>query len=210
MKSTNILWNDFEISKQAREDRNGHKGACIWLTGLSCSGKTTIASELQVRLFKAGCHTYILDGDNIRHGLNKNLGFSPEDRTENISRIGHVAKLFAEAGVLVIAAFISPYRKDRDSVRKEFTKGDFIEVFINTPLSVCEQRDTKSLYKKARAGEIKEFTGVSAPYEYPENPELIVETENKSKEESVETIMRYLFEKNYLTEEYLNSHPDAK
>jgi adenylyl-sulfate kinase len=200
IKSTNIVWHDFKLLKQEREKRNGHKGACIWLTGLSCSGKSTIASQLQARLFKSGCLVYILDGDNIRHGLNKNLGFSPEDRTENIRRIGEVAKLFTEAGVLVITAFISPYRKDRDSVRAEFPKGDFIEVFINTPISVCERRDAKGLYKKARAGEIKEFTGISAPYESPQNPEIIVDTEKKTIEESAEIVLHYLFEKEYLIE----------
>jgi sulfate adenylyltransferase len=184
IKSKNITWHESGLSKQMREETCGHKAACIWLTGLSCAGKSTLAGELQNELFKLGCQVFILDGDNIRHGLNKDLGFSPEDRTENIRRIGEVAKLFVEAGSLVITAFISPYRADRDLVRSIFSGGDFIEVFIKASLSTCEKRDTKGLYKKARRGEIKEFTGISAPYEIPERPELTIDTENHTKEEA--------------------------
>src|ERR1044071_2982032 len=157
-KATNIVWHQGAVTRADREQMNGHKGATVWLTGLSGSGKSTIAVDLEKRLCERGVRTYILDGDNIRHGLNKDLGFSPADRTENIRRIGEVAKLFTEAGVIVATAFISPYRADRDQVRKIMKDGDFIEVFVHAPLDVCEQRDPKGLYKKARAGEVKEFT----------------------------------------------------
>jgi adenylyl-sulfate kinase len=201
IKSKNITWHESTVSREAREAKNGHKGACIWLTGLSCSGKSTIAVELQNILFKAGRQVFILDGDNIRHGLNRDLGFSPEDREENIRRIGEVAKLFTEAGFLVITAFISPYRKDRDKVRLIFGDGGFIECFIRADLSSCEKRDTKGLYKKARAGEIKEFTGISAPYEEPEHPELIIDTICHTKEESAGLILDYLSENEYIPKE---------
>lgn len=198
IKSKNITWHEPGISKQKREKKNGHKAACIWLTGLSCSGKSTIAVELQSRLFKMGCQAFILDGDNIRHGLNKDLGFSPQDREENIRRIGEVAKLFTEGGFLVITAFISAYKKDRDNVRSIFTKGDFLECFVKASLAICEKRDARGLYAKARLGEIKEFTGISAPYEEPQNPEMVVDTTAKTKEESVKTILDYLAEKKYI------------
>lgn len=198
IKSTNIVWHESGISKQDRERRNKHKGAVIWLTGLPSSGKSTIAVELQAILFEMGCNTYILDGDNIRHGLNKDLGFSPQDRQENIRRIGEVAKLFADAGCLVITAFISPYRQDRKQARDILAKGDFIEVFVKADLEVCERRDPKGLYKKARAGIIKDFTGISAPYEQPENPEIIVDTGNQTKEESARTILNYLKYNHYI------------
>jgi sulfate adenylyltransferase len=201
IKSKNISWHYSAITKQDREKRNKHKGAVIWLTGLSSSGKSTIAGGLQTILFEKGCNIFILDGDNIRHGLNRDLGFSPEDREENIRRIGEVAKLFTEAGCLVITAFISPYRKDRDTIRSLFPRGDFIEVFVKASVSGCEQRDVKGLYKKARSGEIKEFTGISAPYEEPLNPELIVETEKQTEEESVQHILNYLIENGYVQRE---------
>ncbi|MBU2265723.1 MAG: adenylyl-sulfate kinase, partial [Candidatus Omnitrophica bacterium] len=171
IKSTNITWHESGVSKSDREQRNKNKGAVIWFTGLPSSGKSTIAVELQAMLFERDCQVYVLDGDNIRHGLNSNLGFSPQDREENIRRIGEVAKLFSDAGFLVITAFISPYRKDRDQVRKILSKSDFIEVFIKAGLSICEQRDPKGFYQKARSGVIKEFTGISAPYEEPQSPE---------------------------------------
>jgi len=192
IKSTHITWHETGISKGDRERRNGHRGVVIWLTGLSGSGKSTIAVELQARLFEKGCQVYILDGDNIRHGLNRDLGFSPEDREENIRRIGEVAKLFADAGTIVLTSFISPYRKDRDRARALLQPGDFIEVYVNAPLSVCEERDPKNLYKKARRGEIPEFTGISAPYEPPLKPELEIRTDQLSVEESVEQILQYL------------------
>ena len=196
--SRNVIWHDSGIGKQDREERNGHKGAVIWFTGLSGSGKSTIAVELQAQLFERGCHVYVLDGDNIRHGLNKDLGFSPEDREENIRRIGEVAKLFADSGSLVLTAFISPYRQDRDKVRALVKKGDFLEVFVNTPLDICEKRDPKGMYKKARSGEIKQFTGISAPYEEPANPEITVHTDMESKEESAKFILEYLEARGYV------------
>jgi adenylylsulfate kinase len=191
-KATNIVWHQGAVTRDDRTQLNGHRGCTVWLTGLSGAGKSTIAVDLEKRLLERGVRTYILDGDNIRHGLNKNLGFSPEDRTENIRRIGEVAKLFTDAGLVAVTAFISPYRADRDQVRALMQPGDFIEVFIDCPVEVCEQRDVKGLYKKARAGEIKEFTGVSAPYEAPEKAELVINTAGQSVEESAKQIVAYL------------------
>jgi adenylylsulfate kinase len=191
-KATNIVWHRGAITREDRQQLNGHRGCTVWLTGLSGSGKSTIAVDLEKRLLERGVRTYILDGDNIRHGLNKNLGFSPEDRTENIRRIGEVAKLFSDAGLVALTAFISPYRADRDQVRAIMQPGDFIEVFVDCPVEVCEQRDVKGLYKKARAGEIKEFTGISAPYEAPAKPELVIETGGQSVEKSALQILAYL------------------
>jgi adenylylsulfate kinase len=190
-KATNIVWHPGAVTRADREQLNGHKGACVWLTGLSGSGKSTIAVDLEKGLWSRGVRAYILDGDNVRHGLNKNLGFSPADRTENIRRIGEVAKLFVDAGLVAVTAFISPYRADRDQVRA-IMPNDFVEVYVDCPIDVCEQRDVKGLYKKARAGEIKEFTGVSAPYEAPERPELTIRSHELSVEQSVEGIVRYL------------------
>jgi len=194
-KSTNVVWHDTEITKADREKRNGHKGVVIWMTGLSACGKSTVATELQKQLFERGCNVYILDGDNIRHGLNGDLGFSPADREENIRRIGQVAKLFAESGTIAITSFISPYRKDRDINRALMPDGEFIEIFVKASLAVCEERDPKGLYKKARAGLIPEFTGISAPYEEPLKPELVIETDKLSVEESVQKVIDYLLEK---------------
>ncbi|MDP8218592.1 MAG: adenylyl-sulfate kinase [Candidatus Theseobacter exili] len=194
----NVIWHDSGICKSDREIRNKHKGSVIWFTGLSGSGKSTIAVELQAQLFERGCNVYILDGDNIRHGLNSDLGFSPEDRVENIRRIGEVAKLFAEAGFLVLTAFISPYIKDREKVRALLNKSEFLEVFVDTPLDLCEKRDPKGMYKKARSGEIKQFTGISAPYEKPGNPEIAVHTDAESKEESAQFIIEYLEGREYI------------
>ena len=191
-KATNIVWHQGAVNREDREKLNGHKGATVWLTGLSGSGKSTIAVDLEKRLAERGVRTYILDGDNIRHGLNKNLGFSPEDRTENIRRIGEVAKLFTDAGVVAITAFISPYRADRDQVRALMKAGDFIEILVDCPVEVCEQRDVKGLYKKARAGEIKEFTGISAPYEAPAKAELTIDTSKQPVEGSAGLIQTYL------------------
>jgi adenylylsulfate kinase len=191
-KATNIVWHQGTVTRADREKINGHKAATVWLTGLSGSGKSTIAVDLEKRLWERGIRAYILDGDNIRHGLNKNLGFSPADRTENIRRIGEVAKLFTEAGVMALTAFISPYRADRDQVRAIMAAGDFVEVHVDCPVEVCEQRDVKGLYKKARAGEIKEFTGISAPYEAPEKPELTINTAGQSVEDSSKQILAYL------------------
>ncbi|HEV2209534.1 MAG TPA: adenylyl-sulfate kinase [Verrucomicrobiae bacterium] len=191
-KSANIYWSRGKVTAQQRELRNGHLGCVLWLTGLSSSGKSTIATELERELFNLGRHAYVLDGDNIRHGLGSDLGFSPKDRAENIRRIGEVAKLFADAGVICITAFISPYRQDRELVRKILPHGRFIEIFVNAPLDVCEQRDPKGLYAKARAKEIKEFTGVSAPYEPPLNPDIELHTDQLTVGESVARILEYL------------------
>lgn len=175
-KATNIFWHDSIIKKEDREKIKNHRGVCLWFTGLSGSGKSTIAHAVENMLYERGVHTYVLDGDNIRHGLNKDLGFSPQDRTENIRRIGEVARLFVDAGIVVMTAFISPYRKDRDRVREIMNDGDFVEIYVKCTIEVCEERDPKGLYKKAKAGEIKEFTGISAPYEEPERPELVIDT----------------------------------
>jgi adenylylsulfate kinase len=191
-KATNIVWHQGTVTRADREKINGHKGCIVWLTGLSGSGKSTIAVDLEKRLWERGIRSYILDGDNIRHGLNKNLGFSPADRTENIRRIGEVAKLFTDAGVVALTAFISPYRADRDQVRALMAAGDFVEVHVDCPVEVCEQRDVKGLYKKARAGEIKEFTGISAPYEAPTKAELTINTAGQSVEASANQILAYL------------------
>jgi len=201
IKSQNISWTTGKVNRAARERRNKHKGAVIWLTGLSGAGKSTIATELERELFNLGLHTYVLDGDNIRHGLSANLGFSPDDRTENIRRVSEVAKIFADAGVLVITAFISPYRDDRRMARSILQRGEFVEVFVNAPVEVCEQRDPKGLYKKARTGEIQHFTGISAPYEPPEKPELAIHTDRQSVSESVTQIIDYLKEK-YIDQDY--------
>jgi adenylyl-sulfate kinase len=191
-KSDNIYWSRGKVTSRQRELRNAHLGCVLWLTGLSSSGKSTIANDLERELFNLGRHVYVLDGDNIRHGLGSDLGFSPDDRAENIRRIGEVAKLFADAGVICITAFISPYRQDRDMVRKILPEGRFIEVYVNAPLEVCEQRDPKGLYAKARAKEIKEFTGISAPYESPLKPEIELRTDQLTVGESVTRILEYL------------------
>jgi bifunctional enzyme CysN/CysC len=194
IKSKNIFWSEGKITAQARGAQHGHRGAVVWLTGLSGSGKSTIAQALERELFIRAMHPYVLDGDNIRHGLNSNLGFAPEDRVENIRRVSEVAKLMADAGNVVITAFISPYRADRQRARSIAMEGnaEFIEVFVDAPLEVCEERDPKNLYKKARAGEIREFTGIDAPYESPVDPEIVVQTNQQSVEESVASILERL------------------
>ncbi len=197
-KATNIKWHHGKITKEDRLKLMKQRGVTIWLTGLSGSGKSTIAVELEHALIENKHQAYILDGDNIRHGLNKNLGFSPEDRSENIRRIGEVAKLFTDANIITITAFISPYREDRDNARALAKDGDFIEVYVKCPLDICEQRDTKGLYKKARAGEVKEFTGISAPYEEPSDPELTIDSSELSVEESTRAILNYLEEKGFV------------
>ena len=191
-KATNITWHEANIVQTDREKLLNQKGCVIWFTGLSGSGKSTLALEVESRLYRRGHLTYVLDGDNVRHGLNKNLGFSPEDREENIRRIGEVAKLFTDAGVIAMTAFISPYRTDRDNARDLLDEGRFVEVFVDCPLEVCEARDTKGLYKKARAGEIKGFTGISAPYEAPTHPELTVNTGSQTLEECTERVVALL------------------
>ncbi len=194
-KATNITWHQGAITKQDRQRLLKQKGVVIWFTGLSSSGKSTLAHAVEEELFERGHLSYVLDGDNIRHGLNKNLGFSPEDREENIRRIGEVAKLFADAGIIAMTAFISPYRADRDQARALHKGGDFIEVYVKVPIDVAEQRDPKGLYKKARAGEIKEFTGISAPYEEPLNAELVIDTSELNLQQSKESVISYLEEK---------------
>ena len=191
VKSTNITWHHADITREDRERMNGHRSVVVWFTGLSGSGKSTIAHEVESQLFERGCRTYVLDGDNIRHGLNKNLGFSPEDRGENIRRVADVANLFVQAGVIALTAFISPYRADRDNARK-IAGGDFVEVYVKCDIDVCEARDTKGLYKKARAGEVKEFTGVSAPYEEPLHPELVLDTAKETLAESAAKVIEVL------------------
>ncbi|MGH7551408.1 MAG: adenylyl-sulfate kinase [Longimicrobiales bacterium] len=197
-KSRNIFWSEGTVRREDRERTHGHRGATLWLTGLSASGKTTLARALESALFARGCQVYVLDGDNIRHGLNRDLGFSPEDRTENIRRIGEVAKLVADMGAIAITAFISPYRSDRDGVRGINKPGDFVEVYVACELSACEQRDPKGLYAKARRGEIPEFTGISAPYEPPERPELVIHTDEHSPEECVAQLIEHLEANGYL------------
>ncbi len=191
IKATNIKWHHETVTQKDREANNGHEAAVLWFTGLSASGKSTIAQALQAVLFEHHCQTYVLDGDNIRHGLNKDLGFSPEDREENIRRIGEVAALFMDAGMIVNTAFISPYRADRDKARG-LCGERFIEIYVHCPVEVCEERDPKGLYKKARAGTIPEFTGISAPYEAPENPELTLNAAEHSVEECVGQVVAYL------------------
>ena len=197
-KATNITWQTNDITKKDREKAAGHRGAIVWFTGLSGSGKSTLALGLERMLLERGCRSYVLDGDNVRHGLNKNLGFSPEDREENIRRIGEVAHLFADAGVIAVTAFISPYAKDRKGARDLADEGDFVEAYCRCSLDACEERDPKGLYKKARAGEIKQFTGIDAPYEAPENPEVILDTDHETLEESLAGIISYLEKKNII------------
>ncbi|MBT4512363.1 MAG: adenylyl-sulfate kinase [Chloroflexi bacterium] len=192
-KATNIFWQQAPITRNDRERQTGHKAFTLWFTGHSASGKSTLANATEKALYDRGCHTYILDGDNIRHGLNKDLGFAPDDRTENIRRIGEVANLLRQCGVLNMVAFISPYRSDRRGARElSQDDGTFIEVFVDCPVDVCEQRDPKGIYKKAREGIIKDFTGISAPYEPPENPEIHLQTDKHSPEECIQMIIDYL------------------
>ena len=198
-KSKDIYWHEGDISKEDRQRQYGHKSVCIWFTGLSGSGKSTIARKLEEKLFERGVKIYVLDGDNVRHGLNNNLGFSPEDRTENIRRIGEVSKLFVDAGLVVMTAFISPYKEDRNNVRNLLDDGEFIEVFVDATIETCEERDPKGLYKKAQAGEIKEFTGISSPYEKPEKPELVLNTtEETDVSHNAEKVLKFLEENKFL------------
>jgi len=198
-KSKNIFWHNGTITRADRERVHGHRGATVWFTGLSGSGKTTLSRALEARLYENNCRVYVLDGDNVRHGLNRDLGFSHEDRTENIRRVGEVAKLFTDYGAFCLTAFISPYREDRRGVRAIMAEDDFIEVYVEAPLEVCEERDPKGLYRKARAGEIPNFTGISAPYEEPEKPEIVVHTGQSTVDECVDQIMDYLEARGYLT-----------
>lgn len=198
--NTNIIWHEESISREDRAKKNGHKSVALWFTGLSGAGKSTAAQALQVRLFELGHHAYVLDGDNVRHGLCSDLGFSDEDRHENIRRIGEMVKLFVDSGTIAISAFISPFRSDRDRVRALFPDGEFLEVYCRCSLSECEHRDVKGMYKKARAGLIKEFTGISSPYEEPVAAEIELDTESQTVDESVEAAIRILVERGIIPE----------
>lgn len=194
----NVVWHRGAVTREDRERRNGHRSAIIWFTGLSNSGKSTIAHAVEEELFAMGCRTFVFDGDNVRHGLCEDLSFSREDRTENIRRIGQMAKLFVEAGTIAMTAFISPFRADREKLRNIAGNGDFIEVYCKCPVEVCEQRDVKGHYRRARAGEIKEFTGITSPYEEPENPDLVIDTSVDAVEECVRMVVNLLNERNIL------------
>ena len=198
MSSKNIVWHDHHVSSDERASIKEQTPCVLWFTGLSGSGKSTVANAVESKLLELTKHTYLLDGDNVRMGLNKGLTFSDEDRVENIRRIGEVSKLFVDSGLIVLTAFISPFQEDRDMVRELLTEGKFIEVFIDTPLEVCESRDPKGLYKKARNGEIPNFTGISSPYEAPVSPEIHIVNNDKSVEEAAEEVVNYLKNKGYL------------
>lgn len=199
-KATNVTWHAHNITREDRQKLNGHRGAVLWFTGLSGCGKSTIANAVDQLLHERGVHTFVLDGDNIRMGLNKNLGFTPEDRTESIRRIGEVARLFSDGATIVLTAFISPYKADRDLVRALLPEGEFIEILVQASLETCESRDPKGLYKKARAGEIKNFTGLDAPYEAPENPEIVLDSDNKGVEALAREVVAYLTSRSVLSE----------
>ena len=192
MKTPNIIYHNATVTRERRNQLNSHKSAVIWFTGLSGSGKSTLAHSVEEELHNLGCRTFVLDGDNVRHGLSSNLTFSDNDRKENIRRIGEAANLMMEAGVIAMTAFISPFNEDRNLVRQLLPQGDFIEIYCNASLEVCESRDVKGLYKRARAGEIKDYTGIDSPYEVPSNPELIIDAENESLEESVAKVIDFL------------------
>ncbi len=200
-KATNIVWHEASVNRQAHAKQRGHSSAILWFTGLSGSGKSTLANAVNAALFERGLATYVLDGDNVRHGLCQDLGFSDADREENIRRIGEVAKLFLDAGVIVLTAFVSPFRADRDKARALVEDGDFIEIFCSAELGVCEERDTKGLYAKARAGEIKEFTGISSPYEAPEAPELAVDTGAAELDACVEQVVNELIRREIIPQQ---------
>ena len=192
MKSPNVIYHQASVTRERRNQSNNHQSVVLWFTGLSGSGKSTLAHVLEEKLFNKGCKTLVLDGDNVRHGLNSNLDFSDDDRKENIRRIGEVAKLMLESGLIVMTAFISPFREDRAAVRNLISNNDFIEIYCKASLKTCEARDVKGLYKRARAGEIKNYTGIDSPYEAPENPELIIDTDKETLDESVSRIYSFL------------------
>ena len=192
MKSPNVIYHQASVTRERRNQSNNHQSVVLWFTGLSGSGKSTLAHVLEEKLFNKGCKTLVLDGDNVRHGLNSNLDFSDDDRKENIRRIGEVAKLMLESGLIVMTAFISPFREDRAAVRNLISNSDFIEIYCKASLKTCEERDVKGLYKRARAGEIKNYTGIDSPYEAPENPELIIDTDKETLDESVSKIYNFL------------------
>jgi len=197
-KSSNVVWHEATVTRARREKANGHRSAILWFTGFSGAGKSTLAHALEERLYCMGMRTFVFDGDNVRHGLCGDLGFSPSDREENIRRVGEMAKLFVEAGVLALTAFISPFRSDRDRVRALVQHGDFIEIYCRASLDACEARDVKGLYAKARSGEIKDFTGISSPYEVPESPELVVDTGSAALDECVEQVVQYLIKHGFI------------
>jgi adenylylsulfate kinase len=197
-KSSNVIWHQASVSQQDREKLNGHRGVTLWFTGLSGSGKSTLAHAVEKRLYEMKVRTYVLDGDNVRHGLCGDLGFSNVARRENIRRIGEVSKLFVNAGMIVLTAFISPFRSDRQQVRK-LLDNRFIEIYCECPLNICESRDVKGLYKRARAGEVRDFTGISSPYEVPEAAEIIVNTDSLNLHESTQKIVRYLADQKIIT-----------
>jgi adenylylsulfate kinase len=192
MKTPNTVYHNATVNRERRNQLNKHKSAVIWFTGLSGSGKSTLAHSVEEEVHNLGCRTFVLDGDNVRHGLSSNLTFSDDDRKENIRRIGEAAKLMMEAGVIAITAFISPFREDRDNVRQLLPKGDFIEIYCKASLEICELRDVKGLYRRARAGEIKNYTGIDSPYEAPDNPELVIDTDSESLEESTTKVIGLL------------------
>tara|TARA_B100000795_G_scaffold192959_1_gene147343 strand:- start:1983 stop:2582 length:600 start_codon:yes stop_codon:yes gene_type:complete len=192
MKSSNVIYHQASVTRQRRNKLNNHRSIVLWFTGLSGSGKSTLAHALEEKLFQKSCRTFVLDGDNVRHGLNSNLDFSEAGRTENIRRISEVSKLMLESGLIVMTAFISPFNKDRNDARKLISDNDFIEIYCKASLQVCEKRDVKGLYKRARAGEIKNYTGIDSPYEAPQNPELIIDTDQKTIEESISIIIKFL------------------
>jgi len=196
---SNIVWHNTQVTKESRRKLTSQKSCIIWFTGLSGSGKSTISNALEEVLYNNGNFTYLLDGDNVRHGLNKDLGFDDKSRVENIRRVGEIAKLFVDSGLIVLTAFISPFKSDRELVKGLVEETDFIEVFIDTPLEVCESRDPKGLYKKARAGEIKDFTGIDSPYEAPIKPTIHIKNDNISVEKACEQVIEYLTENNYIT-----------
>lgn len=198
MTTRNIQWHKSLVSRNDREEQNGHRSVIVWFTGLSGAGKSTLAHAVEGRLHELGCRTYVFDGDNVRHGMCSDLGFSEEDRSENIRRIGEMSKLFIEAGIIALTAFISPYQKDRNRVRSLVEEGDFLEIYCHCPVEVCEQRDVKGLYAKARAGEIKDFTGVSSPYEPPVEPELVLNTSWQSLQECVDKVIALLRQRNII------------
>ena len=198
MKTENTVWHDQHVTKEQRAQLKKQKPCLLWYTGLSGSGKSTVANAVDALLFDRGCHSYLLDGDNVRHGLNGDLGFSDEERVENIRRISEVAKLFLDAGLIVSTAFISPFASDRALAKDKIADGEFIEVYIDTPIAVCEQRDPKGLYKKARAGEIKDFTGIDSGYDVPETPQIHVKTEQQSIEQCAEQIVSHLIEQGFI------------
>ncbi len=194
-KSDNVVWHHATVTRERREKLNGHRSVILWFTGLSGSGKSSLAHAVEEQLYQAGCHTFVFDGDNVRHGICADLAFSAKDRAENIRRVGEMVKLFLEAGVIALTAFISPFGADRARVRALVPHGEFFEIFCDCPLEVCEERDAKGLYKRARAGEIKDFTGISSPYEIPQNPELIVNTGTLSLDVSVVKVIKFLQER---------------